>query len=148
MARHLVLSTRNMPGELQGQSNQVKARKKVAKMVLAFVIIFIVCFLPYHTFMLWFHFYENSHSEYNHFWHAYRIIGFCLSYLNSCINPIALYCVSKAFRKHFNRYLLCWFVRSSPVDEISMNHIYSSTRNHRQSSVLTSHYSIAHSEKT
>ncbi|KAJ9576731.1 hypothetical protein L9F63_025374, partial [Diploptera punctata] len=49
MARHLELSTRNMPGEMQGQSTQIRARKKVAKMVLAFVIIFILCFLPYQS---------------------------------------------------------------------------------------------------
>lgn len=46
---------------------------------------------------------ENSHVEYNAFWHVLRIIGFCLSFGNSCANPIALYFVSAAFRKHFNR---------------------------------------------
>lgn len=54
-----------------------------------------------------FHFFfsnsENSHTEYNAFWHVLRIIGFCLSFGNSCANPIALYFVSAAFRKHFNR---------------------------------------------
>lgn len=46
---------------------------------------------------------KNSHAEYNTFWHVLRIIGFCLSFGNSCANPIALYFVSAAFRKHFNR---------------------------------------------
>ena len=91
MARHLVLSTKSLPGEHgKGQTNQIQARKKVAKMVLAFVIMFIVCFLPYHTFMLWFHFYPNSQDDYDDYWHAFRIVGFCLSYINSCINPIAV----------------------------------------------------------
>ncbi|XP_066996504.1 neuropeptide CCHamide-1 receptor-like [Anabrus simplex] len=107
MARHLELSTQNMPGERQGQSTQIRARKKVAKMVLAFVIIFILCFLPYHTFMLWFHFNPDSQYLYDDYWHALRIIGFCLSFINSCINPIALYFISGAFRKHFNQYLFC-----------------------------------------
>ncbi|KAF6210431.1 hypothetical protein GE061_013537 [Apolygus lucorum] len=148
MARHLVLSTRNMPGELQGQSNQVKARKKVAKMVLAFVIIFIVCFLPSHIFSLWFHFYPTANDDYNIYWHIFRIAGFCLTFTNSCINPIALYCVSKAFRKHFNRYLLCWCQDSANHEEISMAHMNSS-RHIRQNSVLTSHYSVySRSEKT
>ncbi|XP_014250294.1 neuropeptide CCHamide-2 receptor-like [Cimex lectularius] len=148
MARHLVLSTRNMPGELQGQSNQVRARKKVAKMVLAFVIIFIVCFLPYHIFMLWFHFSPSGEQDYNRFWHTFRIVGFCLSYINSCINPIALYCVSKAFRKHFNRYLLCWCKHNERSDDMSMVHRNSSSRHARQNSIITSHYVISHSEKT
>ncbi|XP_071439435.1 neuropeptide CCHamide-1 receptor-like [Hetaerina americana] len=112
MAKNLEDSTRNMPGETvthgsRQQSNQVRARKKVAKMVLAFVVIFIICFLPYHTFMLWFNFYPYSHEMYDDFWHVFRIVGFCLSFINSCINPIALYCVSRAFRKHYNRYLFC-----------------------------------------
>jgi len=31
MARHLVLSTKNMPGEAQGQGKQIQARKKVRR---------------------------------------------------------------------------------------------------------------------
>ncbi|BES94376.1 unnamed protein product [Nesidiocoris tenuis] len=148
MARHLVLSTKNMPGELQGQSNQVKARKKVAKMVLAFVIIFIVCFLPSHVFSLWFHFYPTARDDFNTYWHVFRIVGFCLTYTNSCINPIALYCVSKAFRKQFNRYLLCWCKGDPSRDEIFKVHANSS-RHMRQNSVLTTHYSVySRSEKT
>ncbi|XP_024941071.1 neuropeptide CCHamide-1 receptor isoform X2 [Cephus cinctus] len=107
MARHLVQSTRNMPGEMQGQVKQVKARKKVAKMVMAFVVVFAVCFFPQHVFMLWFYIHPTAQMDYNAFWHAFRILGFCLGFMNSCINPIALYCVSGTFRKYFNRYLLC-----------------------------------------
>lgn len=103
MARHLVLSTKNMPGELQGQARQVRARKKVAKTVLAFVLVFAVCFLPQHVFLLWFYNNPNSDRDYNEFWHVFKIVGYCLSFINSCINPIALYCVSGTFRKHFDR---------------------------------------------
>lgn len=122
MAIHLEASTRNMPGESQGQTPQVKARifncfslsfkrrdkiinsfqirarKKVAKLVLVFVVIFIVCFGPYHVFMLWFHLNPNSWKNFNNLWNAFRILGFCLSYFNSCINPIALYFISGTFR--------------------------------------------------
>ncbi|KAJ9595792.1 hypothetical protein L9F63_013036, partial [Diploptera punctata] len=76
MARHLELSTRNMPGEMQGQSTQIRARKKVAKMVLAFVIIFILCFLPYHHLHVVVSLYPEAHDLYDDFWHAFRIIGF------------------------------------------------------------------------
>lgn len=117
MARHLILSTRNMPGEMQGQARQVRARKKVAKMVLAFVIVFAVCFFPQHVFMLWFYSDQDAASEqFNGFWHVFRMIGFCLSFINSCINPIALYCVSGTFRKHFNRYLLCIYCKKSSAN--------------------------------
>ncbi|KAL6435116.1 hypothetical protein ACFW04_005309 [Cataglyphis niger] len=107
MARHLMRSTKNIIGEMQGQVKQVQARKKVAKMVMAFVIVFAVCFLPQHVFKLWFYIHPTAPMDYNAFWHYFRILGFCLAFTNSCINPIALYCVSGTFRKYFDRYLLC-----------------------------------------
>lgn len=45
----------------------------------------------------------SSDKDYNSFWHILRMVGFVLSFGNSCANPVALYCVSGAFRKHFNR---------------------------------------------
>ncbi|XP_066153092.1 neuropeptide CCHamide-1 receptor [Euwallacea fornicatus] len=107
MSISLIMSTRNVPGELQGMHRQIKARKKVAITVLTFVAVFAVCFLPLHAFMIFFYFDENANEHYTPFWHYLRIVGFCLCYLNSCANPVALYFVSGAFRKHFNRYLLC-----------------------------------------
>ncbi|XP_013148164.1 PREDICTED: gastrin-releasing peptide receptor isoform X2 [Papilio polytes] len=103
MARHLVLSTQNMPGEMQGTQRQMRARRKVALTVLAFVLVFAACFLPSHVFMMWFYYCPTAQDDYNGWWHALRIVGFCLSFLNSCVNPIALYCTSGIFRKHFNR---------------------------------------------
>ncbi|XP_050299028.1 neuropeptide CCHamide-1 receptor [Anthonomus grandis grandis] len=107
MGISLILSTRNAPGELQGMQRQIKARKKVAVTVFVFVFVFATCFAPLHIFMLFFYFKENFQDLYNPFWHYFRIMGFCLCYMNSCANPVALYFVSGAFRKHFNRYLLC-----------------------------------------
>ncbi|XP_048519891.1 neuropeptide CCHamide-1 receptor [Dendroctonus ponderosae] len=107
MAISLIMSTRNVPGELQGMHRQIKARKKVAVTVLIFVAVFAICFAPLHAFMLFFYFTEKAQDLYNPFWHYLRIVGFCLCYINSCVNPVALYFVSGAFRKHFNRYLLC-----------------------------------------
>ncbi|XP_017766627.1 PREDICTED: neuropeptide CCHamide-1 receptor-like [Eufriesea mexicana] len=125
MARHLMRSTRNIPGEMQCQVKQVKARKKVAKMVMAFVIVFAVCFFPQHVFMLWFYIHPTAQRDYNAFWHCFRILSFCLAFTNSCINPIALYCVSSTFRKYFDRYLLCCVPRRI-------------RRRHRRSSDLSS----------
>uniref|UniRef100_A0A182FTD1 G-protein coupled receptors family 1 profile domain-containing protein n=1 Tax=Anopheles albimanus TaxID=7167 RepID=A0A182FTD1_ANOAL len=106
IARHLIHSAKHVPGEMQGTVRQIKARRKVAVTVLAFVVIFGICFLPSHLFMLWFYYNPNFNEDYNGFWHVLRIVGFCLSFANSCANPVALYCVSGAFRKHFNRSVL------------------------------------------
>uniref|UniRef100_A0A1B0BUC5 G-protein coupled receptors family 1 profile domain-containing protein n=1 Tax=Glossina palpalis gambiensis TaxID=67801 RepID=A0A1B0BUC5_9MUSC len=106
IARHLMF-TAHVPGEMQGAVRQIRARRKVALTVLAFVVIFGVCFLPIHVSMLWFYYWPTAQRDYNTFWHVLRIMGFCLSFANSCANPVALYLVSGAFRKHFNRYLCC-----------------------------------------
>lgn len=61
--------------------------------------------------MLWYYFYPNASDHYNTFWHIWRIIGFVLSFLNSCLNPIVLCCISGVFRSHFKRYILSCFKR-------------------------------------
>lgn len=110
MANHLIVSTKNVPGEVQGTQRQIKARKKVAITVLIFVLVFAICFLPNHVFMLFFYFHPMAQEYYNAFWHYLRIFGFCLCYLNSCANPVALYWVSGTFRKHFNRWVLLMLI--------------------------------------
>ncbi|KAG5878601.1 hypothetical protein JTB14_004899 [Gonioctena quinquepunctata] len=109
MAIRLHHSANEMPGEIRGSQCvvQAKARRHVARMVLIFVFLFFICFLPHQVFMLWFHLYPFAKEEYNDWWHALKIIGFCLSFLNSCVNPIALFCVSGVFRYHFKHYLCC-----------------------------------------
>jgi len=68
-------------------------------MVLSFVVIFAMCFFLSHVFLLWFYFTPDAEESYTLAWHVIRILGFCLSFLNSCINPITLYTVSGTFRK-------------------------------------------------
>ncbi|CAD7012965.1 unnamed protein product [Ceratitis capitata] len=116
MAKRLHTSAREMPGEALGMQSrsQARARRHVARMVVAFVVIFFVCFFPYHLFELWFHLNPTAKEDFDDFWHAIRIIGFCASFLHSCVNPVALYCVSGVFRQHFNRYLCCLCIKRQP----------------------------------
>lgn len=106
MAMHL-LSAEDVPRESHVFHRQLRTRRKVAKIVLIFVFIFAVCLLPTNVFLLWYYVFPSG--SYTAFWHAVRIIGFCLCFLNSCINPIALYCISGTFRKYYNHYLSCVF---------------------------------------
>ncbi|EFX84318.1 putative allatostatin B receptor, partial [Daphnia pulex] len=95
-------------------NNNRESRRKVAVMVQCFVGLFAVCFLPIHVYSLWFHFDPRSKTRYNQYWHSFRIFGFVLAYINSCINPIALYFISTNFRKHFKRLLFCgWGISDS-----------------------------------
>ncbi|KAG5331049.1 CCH2R protein, partial [Acromyrmex charruanus] len=117
MTWHLTLSTKNMPCELPGSDlhEQIKARKRVGKMVVCFIIIFVICFLPYHIYVLWFHFNPTAMDDFNSYWNTFRIFGFCLSFINSCVNPIALYLISRTFRQKFNKYLCCCLPGDSTV---------------------------------
>lgn len=71
------------------------------------MLLFTLCFLPTHIFFLWFYFAPNPIETYNVYWHTLKIAGFVLAYANSCVNPVALYCVSTTFRQHFRRLLCC-----------------------------------------
>lgn len=107
MARVLLQSSRHLPAEDIGTSQarkQLEARKRVAKVVLSFVVVFVSCWLPRHVYVIWYHFDSGS---YNMFWHVFKICGFCLSFINSCVNPFALYLLSKQFRRYYDRYLFC-----------------------------------------
>ena len=110
MARILIHSGKQLQSEgiincgVSNHQRQIAARKKVAYVVLSFVIIFIVCWLPRHTYIMWFYFDDAS---YNAFWHYFKIFGFCLTFINSCINPFALYFFSSQFRKYYDMYLFC-----------------------------------------
>ncbi|MCL4148625.1 UNVERIFIED_CONTAM: hypothetical protein GTU68_047866 [Idotea baltica] len=136
MARHLITTTVALPGEAFHQRHrviQMAARRKVAKLVLAFVCIFAVCFLPNHVFLLWFYFSPTSRQDFNYFWNVFRIVGFCLTFVNSCINPVALYCISGTFRKYFNHHLFCGVCESGVQDRS-----WSRLRFHSSAAVLNS----------
>ncbi|KAL3206834.1 hypothetical protein MRX96_039880 [Rhipicephalus microplus] len=88
MARQLIRTSRanlTQPGcGGVAQLKQMKARVKVAKIALAFVIPLRSVFFP-----------------------KPRIMGYVMTFVNSCLNPIALYLVSGVFRNHFKHYLFC-----------------------------------------
>jgi len=91
----------------------MERRKKVARVVLSFVVVFIVCWLPRHIWYFWFNF---DPAEYNMFWHVFKIVAYCLSFVNSCVNPLALYFLSRQFRRYYDQYLFCWCRRRHPAD--------------------------------
>ncbi|XP_022914615.2 neuropeptide CCHamide-2 receptor-like [Onthophagus taurus] len=108
MTKKLHAGVNEIPGQLQGQSlYQIRVRRNVARMVLCFVFLFFICFLPLHVFFLWFFFHSTAETDYDEYWHKIKIVGFCLSFSSSCINLVALYCVSGVYRQYFNRCLFC-----------------------------------------
>ncbi len=100
MARRLITNFRQMSGDGQ-TARQMKAQRKVARIIFSFVIIFVFCWLPHHVYL----FYLHLENPYTHFWEIFVTIAYCLSFASSCLNPVALYFVSPQFRAYFNSYL-------------------------------------------
>ncbi|XP_069682112.1 uncharacterized protein [Periplaneta americana] len=102
-ARQLVQSARRM-------KTDAKACKTLAKVVLGLAIVFFISFVPYHvlwTVIVW----EIIPLELDMTYVVFA--SSCLLVLNSCFNPIALYCTSITFRRQFKHYLLYCCRRSS-----------------------------------
>lgn len=143
MARVLMKSSQNVPMETKNipanHYRQIAARKRVAFVVLSFVVIFIVCWLPRHIFLMWFHY---DPSPFNEFWYVYKIVGFCLKFINSCINPFACYFLSGQFRKYYNRYLFCCCRRrayKSLYKRTALHTLHSTTRQPSPTNVSSVH---------
>lgn len=148
MARHLV--KQDIPGEcLPQQRNhqrQAASRRKVAKMVLAFVCIFAICFFPNNVFMMWFYFHPTAEDDFDWVWNYFRIVGFCLAFINSCINPIALYWISGTFRNHYNRHIFYYCIRTdelSSMTTLSQYHFHSSMRNYTYTNTRTENFEMS-----
>ncbi|XP_060091101.1 gastrin-releasing peptide receptor [Heteronotia binoei] len=107
IAKNLIRSAYNLPVEGNVHvRKQMESRKRLAKTVLVFVCIFAFCWLPNHIIYLYrsYH-YSEVDTSVLHF-----ITSLCariLAFANSCINPFALYLLSKSFRKQFHHQLTC-----------------------------------------
>uniref|UniRef100_A0AAV2KSI6 Endothelin-1 receptor n=1 Tax=Knipowitschia caucasica TaxID=637954 RepID=A0AAV2KSI6_KNICA len=87
-------------------------RREVAKAVFSLVLIFALCWFPLHLSRLLKKTIYKSHDE-----HRCQLLNFLLvmdylslnmATINSCINPIILYFVSKKFKNCFKSCLCCW----------------------------------------
>lgn len=118
-----MLSKRN--GMRIAQSDHMKQRREVAKTVFCLVVVFALCWLPIHiSRILRKSIYDENdpnRCELLSFLLVIDYIGINMASMNSCINPVALYFVSKKFKNCFQSCLCCWCQRSSlsamPMDE-------------------------------
>ncbi|XP_067890456.1 endothelin receptor type B-like [Heterodontus francisci] len=107
-------------------NDHLKQRREVAKTVFCLVLIFALCWLPLHLsrilMKIFYDEYDPNRCELLSFFLVMNYIGINMASLNSCINPIALYFVSKRFKNCFQSCLCCWFQRKTmmhvlPLDE-------------------------------
>jgi len=105
-SRHLMKNSFYISG--MAQNTQIKKRRNAAKVVLGLAIVFAISYVPSH-FLLTFRsfYYRTILREFD--WYSFvvhlREICDCFLCLNSCLNPVAVFCTSLAFRMHLKRYL-------------------------------------------
>jgi hypothetical protein len=127
-ACHLVEMSGSMSEETQ--KRQVRALKKTAKVVLGLTLVFLISYVPYHAFRIYVISKAdlklsgitlkkiNLHRDYK-LGYTFIVLK-CLLLLNSCLNPVALICMSFAFRRQFKRYLTCGCKANSPPNDLEL----------------------------
>ncbi|KAL3884232.1 hypothetical protein ACJMK2_030450 [Sinanodonta woodiana] len=99
--------------EVQYQLKSIQKRKRLAILVILLVLVFVYCWLPRHIYLLWFHF---DQALYNFFWHVFKIVSYCLMFLNSAINPLVYYFWDKKYRIFINSIFCCKRYRNTYSD--------------------------------
>ncbi|XP_066487871.1 endothelin-1 receptor [Tiliqua scincoides] len=107
-------------------SEHLKQRREVAKTVFCLVVIFALCWFPLHLSRILKKMLYNEQDprrcELLSFFLLLDYIGINLATINSCINPIALYFVSKKFKNCFQSCLCCLcYQPGSQLSSLPMN---------------------------
>jgi hypothetical protein len=114
-ARPLVESSRSIS---EGTQNpQLETRRNNAKIVVGLAVVFLISYVPYHVFWVYFIYRENDiyihkindnlEKSNNKIQYNY-LISNCFFLINSCLNPVALFCTISPFIQHLKRYLTCF----------------------------------------
>ena len=100
MARSLWRSVRPGCSVNDNTVKAVRGRRKIAKMVFVIVVIFGISWLPIHVV----HLRNDLTSQgFSNAFYILKIIGHCMSYANSAINPVIYSFMSQNFKKCFKQ---------------------------------------------
>ncbi|XP_015241913.1 PREDICTED: endothelin B receptor-like [Cyprinodon variegatus] len=118
MTRKMLRNTENTLSE------HIKQRREVAKTVFCLVLVFALCWFPlYLSRILKWTIYDSKDPNRCRLLSVFLVLdyfGINMASLNSCINPIALYIVSKRFKRCFKACLcsLCLPLQANANDEV------------------------------
>uniref|UniRef100_UPI0037E8053F endothelin receptor type Aa n=1 Tax=Semicossyphus pulcher TaxID=241346 RepID=UPI0037E8053F len=103
-------------------SEHLKQRREVAKAVFCLVLIFALCWFPLHLSRIIKKMVylpnDKRRCELLSFLLIMNYVGMNLATINSCINPIILYFVSKKFKNCFKSCLCCWCYSENQLSSI------------------------------
>jgi hypothetical protein len=114
-ARHLA---KRLPSIFHGTPNpHLKTRRNAAKIVVGLTVVFMISYAPYHAYWSYIicttdvKILSDKITEFliysdNNLWYTFHI-STCFLLINSCLNPVALFCTSHQFRQHLKSYLTC-----------------------------------------
>ncbi|XP_026233330.1 galanin receptor type 1b isoform X1 [Anabas testudineus] len=81
-----------------------RSKRKTAQTVLLVVTAFTICWMPHHIIAMWV---EFGTFPLNDASFVFRIVSHCLSYGNSCVNPVLYAFLSENFRKACRQVFTC-----------------------------------------
>uniref|UniRef100_A0A2K6KMN3 Endothelin-1 receptor n=1 Tax=Rhinopithecus bieti TaxID=61621 RepID=A0A2K6KMN3_RHIBE len=117
-------------------SEHLKQRREVAKTVFCLVVIFALCWFPLHLSRILkktvYNEMDKNRCELLSFLLLMDYIGINLATMNSCINPIALYFVSKKFKCFQSCLCCCCYQSKSLMTSVPMNGTSIQWKNHDQ----------------
>jgi hypothetical protein len=126
-ARHLVESSRFI--SQMTQNPQIFKRINTAKIVVGLTVVFLISYVPYHvfwTYIIWTQRIDDAYSSirfmivYLNYGMSYIILT-CLLSMNSCLNPVVLFCTSSPIRQNFKCYLTCFRKTNSSSTELELS---------------------------
>jgi hypothetical protein len=116
---------------VETQNPRLDTRKNTAKVVFGLTIVVLISYLPIHfsdTYLSYFgiKLHIDTATSSDEFGWVYNIshVGVILHLLlsiSSCLNPVALFCTSLAFRRGFKRYLSCWCKTEFPPTDFELS---------------------------
>jgi hypothetical protein len=125
-SRHLLKSRFSLS---ETQNARQNSRKNTAKVVLGLTVVFLFTSVPFQIYQTYFmcgiNLEKTSDEIYKEvnwirkFSPVKSILDVFLS-LNSCLNPVALFCTGRAFRRHLKRYLTCCCKTKSPPTDFEL----------------------------
>nr|XP_046259495.1 endothelin receptor type B-like [Scatophagus argus] len=127
MTRKMLRNTKNT------LSDHTKQRREVAKAVFCLVIVFALCWLPlYLSRILKSTIYDEKDPNRCQLLSIFLVLdyfGINMASLNSCINPIALFVVSKRFKRCFKACLCSWCL---PLQAVTRDEVQSVLKSRMQ----------------
>jgi len=122
-ARHLLKSALPLTDNIQHPL--AEKRKNSAKIMFGLTVVFLISFVPYHLLLTY-----SLLSGISQFRFGYSIApreleytfvtSMCLLLTNSCLNPVVIFCTSRAIKKEFRRYLTCCCKANSPPTDLEL----------------------------